>query len=162
MKNWRDRSTAVWNALVMLGLVIVVLGGERSASAAAALQQNQVVIELFVRSDSQQSKLAKEFLSDLAQRRAGIRLKVYDVLSDRDALAKLWQLAKRFGQAQPQVPSAYLCDRLFVGFRDGRALEDCLTIHAYVRAGCMYCRNARAFLGELQSRWPAIRVVSAH
>ncbi len=129
---------------------------------AAAPATNTVTIEAFVRQDSEQCTRALEFLNELADRRSGIDLRVYDVIQDKQALGRVWQLARRFKRDKAGAPTIYLCDRIVVGFRDaettGRVIEDMLTIHAYLREGCSKCRAAKEYLAGLQQRWPAVRV----
>lgn len=145
-------------ALSLWGLLAVAGDVPENRATDEPEQVNNIVIELFVREDSEQCRLAKDFATDLDHRRDGIELKIHNVQEDQVALKRLWSITHRFGQSQAKLPSAYVCQRLFVGFRDGSALEDCLTIHAFVRSGCSYCRDARAYLADLQRRWPAIRV----
>ena len=123
---------------------------------------NTVVMELFVRGDSDQCQAAARFLADMQDRRTGVEVVMHDVKEDRDALVRLWKLAKQFGHEKAGVPSVFAADRWIVGFRDaqttGRDLENLLQIHAYVRPGCRHCRDARIFLDDLCRRWPALRV----
>ncbi len=79
--------------------------------------QQDVVIELFYRGDSDQSLQAKDFLEQLRQRRPGIEVKAYDVLEDKFQLKRLWLLSKQFGHEKGQAPTIFLCNNLIVGFR---------------------------------------------
>jgi glutaredoxin len=85
------------------------------------------------------------------------------VLADNEALKRLWKLAKRQGFDQPTVPAYYAYGQIKFGFADAEAtrreIEDLYTIHAYTREGCPHCRDAKAFLKDLQRRRPGIRVV---
>ena len=123
---------------------------------------NDVVVELFYRGDSPQSMQALEFLNGLADRRAGIKVKAYDVLNDPGQLKRLWQLSKQFGFEKAGSPTFYLCNSLKVGFRDaatsGAQVEALFNIKAYVRPGCKHCKAGKRFLNEMVQRWPALRV----
>jgi hypothetical protein len=67
-------------------------------SVGEAEKTNRVVIELFYRSDSEQSQNAKKFLQEFQAGNSGIEVKAYDLLEDKKQLARLWQLSKRFGR----------------------------------------------------------------
>ena len=125
-------------------------------------KSNSVVIELFYRSDSDQSQNAQQFLEQLVQRRPGIEAKAYDVLKDRQQLKRLWQLSKQFGHEQAKVPTFFLCNRLQIGFPDpqasGAQIENLLNIKAYIRPGCKHCQAGKQFLDDLVLRRPALRV----
>ncbi len=149
-----------------LTIFLISLLGNSPLVARQAIEDhsksNAVVIELFYRSDSDQSQNAKQFLSDLSQRRPGIEVKAYDVLTDQQQLKRLWQLSKQFGYEQAKVPTFFLCNRLQIGFPNpqasGAEIEDLLTIKAYVRPGCKHCQAGKEFLDDLVIRWPALRV----
>ena len=123
---------------------------------------NKVVIELFYRSDSQQSKTAEQYLGQLKQQQPGLEIKTYDVLEDKQQLKRLWDLSKSHGLEKAGLPTIYMCNRLKVGFRDtasgGRFIEDQLTIKAYIRPGCKHCIAGKAFLDQMVQRWPAVNV----
>ena len=137
-----------------LTIFLISLLGNSPLVARQAIEDhsksNAVVIELFYRSDSDQSQNAKQFLSDLSQRRPGIEVKAYDVLTDQQQLKRLWQLSKQFGYEQAKVPTFFLCNRLQIGFPNpqasGAEIEDLLTIKAYVRPGCKHCQAGKEFL----------------
>ena len=61
---------------------------------------NQVVIDLFVRPESQQCQRTQQFLEGLQSRRSGVELRVHDVIEDPQALAQLWKVARRFGHSR--------------------------------------------------------------
>lgn len=122
-----------------------------------------VVIELFYRSDSDQSLKSKQFLEELQKRRPGIDVKAYDLLNDKPQLKRMLELTKQFGHEKPGLPSIYLCNTLQLGFRDaqstGAQIEDLLTINAYIRPGCKHCKAGKKFLNSMVLRYPAVRVV---
>lgn len=124
-------------------------------------EPNDVVVEVFYRPDSELSTKALELLEEI-ERQPGVRVKKYDVLADNEALKRLWKLAKRQGFDQPTVPAYYAYGQIKFGFADAettrREIEDLYTIHAFTREGCPHCRDAKAFLKQLQQRRPGIRV----
>ncbi len=147
-------------------LILVIVFAAIEIRAQDVVQQprvtNNVVIELFYRSDSPQSINAEEYLRQLQQRRPGIEIKTYDVLSDKQQLKRLWEISKNAGREKAGLPTFYLCDRLKVGFRDaqssGAQIEDLLNIRAYLRPGCQHCKAGKEFLDQMILRWPAIKI----
>ena len=150
--NLRSRLLAVILLTFMMGLP--------STCAGQTAPTNPVVIEVFSRSDSEQSQRAAQFLGQLQASRAGIEVRNYDVNVNREALVRLWQLSKRFGYEKAGVPAIYVADRLLIGFRDaqttGREIEQYLHVEAFLRPGCRHCRDARRFLDGLRQRWPGL------
>ncbi|HVW36010.1 MAG TPA: glutaredoxin [Pirellulales bacterium] len=134
----------------------------REQSGDRAGDANDVIVEVFYRPDSELSTKALELLEEI-ERQPGVRVKKYDVLADNDALKRLWKLAKRQGVDQPTVPAYFAYGQIKFGFADKettrREIEELYTIHAYTREGCPHCRDAKAFLKQLQQRRPGIRVV---
>jgi hypothetical protein len=126
------------------------------------IQPNDVVIELFVRSGSEQCQQAEAFLRQLQRDRVGIAVHIHDVVEDRNARAQLWKLSRRFGYENAGVPSFFLADNLLLGFRDaqttGRNITNLLQIRAFIRPGCRHCQAAQEFFGGLIQRWPALTV----
>lgn len=129
---------------------------------AQEVNSRKLVIELFVRPESDQCEQAEKFLKDLSERREGIEVKIHDVTTDKEALARLWKLAKQFGKEKAELPTVYFCNSIKVGFLDaettGQNIESYLTIRAFVRTECPHCDDAKAFLKEFSQRWPAIKV----
>ena len=122
-----------------------------------------VVVEAFYRPDSELSTKALELLDQIKAEQPGVRVKTYNVLEDQQSLVRLWKLAKRQGVDKPTVPAYYAYGQIKFGFADAEAtrreIEDLYTIHAFTREGCPHCRDAKAFLKQLQQRRPSIRVV---
>lgn len=139
---------------LLAALVILI------TETATAQSVETLGIELYVRPDSTQCQQAEAFLADLAERRQGIAYRVIDVTKDKQGLARLWTLTKRFGRDEAKLPSIYMTDRLWVGFgpQTGASLEAGLTIDAYVRPGCPHCRDAKRFLDRMAPRWPALSI----
>ena len=164
-----SRHVLVVFVIILLISVLLLLSANLISPKQLSAQQqatrkpsgNAVVVELFYRSDSQQSIEAEQYLKKLGLRR-GIEVKAHDVLKDRDQLKRLWQLSKRFGLEKAKVPTFYLCDRLIVGFQDasytGARFDEMLRIKAYVRPGCKHCIAGRQFLDDLVQRWPALSI----
>ncbi len=147
--------------LVLVAALIV--GNDTIACAVCdqGAKSNDVVIELFYRSDKEQSQQAITFLNELAERRPGLVVKKYDILEDKPALTRLWDLSKQFGYEKAGVPTFYFCNSLKVGFSmdyTAPLIENYLTIRAFVRQGCPHCRDAKLFLDKMVRRWPALNV----
>ena len=147
--------TATW-----LSSLFLVVGW--ATPLVAQTPMNQVVMEVFIRGDSERSEQAANFANELAKRRTGLKIKVHDVLIDQAQLSRLWKLAKEGGRDKPVVPMFYSCNRLYFGYageeKSGPAIEDLLTAHVYTRDTCPKCRSAKAFIRrQVQPQWPAIR-----
>jgi glutaredoxin len=73
-------------------------------------------IEVFVREGCSHCEAAKSFLGELARERPGLRVAFVDVSRDPDALARLNDISRRAGIAQPGVPTIRIGGELIVGF----------------------------------------------
>lgn len=123
--------------------------------------QNTVRMEVFVRADSDISVQAAQYAKRLGERRRGLDVVIHDVIEDRQQLSRLWRIARHSGREKPVVPAFYCCDRLYFGFsseaKTGPAVENLFTADVYTRSTCSKCKAAKAFIGQLSQRWPAIR-----
>lgn len=132
--------------------------GKPPDTAAAQVLQ----FDLYVRPDSPLCDQATEAARKFCKARGGVELNVLDVVADRSALAKYWELMKQYGVQKPVLPVFYACQQLKVGFADDEGdarFAELFTIHAYVRQGCQHCRDATTFLNGLARRWPGVRIV---
>lgn len=147
-------------AMIFVGVWLLLTGAVRSASAQTAV--NNVTLEVFVRNDVESCQTGAEYARELAKQRGGIELRIYDVLADDDALRRFWALATRHKIEKPGMPMFFVFDQLRTGFTDaassGPTINELLTIDVYSREGCPHCRDAKHFLTELLTRWPALRV----
>jgi glutaredoxin len=153
--------------MIILAALLVLLSTPLASSAAEAepgkaAPANEILLEVFVRSDSEHSQRAAAFARQFPGTHPGVRLQIHDVLNDEAARRQFWALAKKFGAAKPGLPAFFACNRARFGFADattsGRAIEDLFVIRAFVREGCPHCRDAKRFLSALQRRWPALRI----
>lgn len=121
------------------------------------------VVELFVRGNGDQSRAGREYLQRHYADRPGITIKIRDVLSSKEDLARMWQLARHFRIDKPLLPAFYVSGRLQCGWNEesvGEFLDESLTIEAFVRRGCPHCAAARPFLQNiLAPRYPGYRLV---
>ena len=151
---------SILKAATCLSSVLLLIGFATPLGAQTSV--NQVVMEVFIRGDSERSERAANFAHELAKRRTGLTIKVHDVLEDQAQLSRLWKLAKEGGRDKPVVPMFYSCNRLYFGYageeKSAAAIEDLLTAHVYTRDTCPKCRSAKAFIRrQIQPQWPAIR-----
>jgi glutaredoxin len=148
--------------LVASFLLLSTPVASRAAGGGEAAPTNEMVLEAFVRHDSEHSQRAAAFVRQLPSTHPGIRVELHDVLDDETARQRFWDLAKKFGAAKPGLPAFFACNRARFGFADastsGRAIEDLFSIRAFVREGCPHCRDAKRFLSALHERWPALRI----
>lgn len=155
-------TSRVWLTVSLVLLVYPVLSAANDSRDDGASQTHDVVIELFMRSDSKQSESAQAYLEELQQQRAGIVVKSYDLLNDQAALRRLYDLARRFGRDKPSIPTIYLGDRMIVGFPDratsGKQIEELLKVRVFVRPGCRHCHEAQQFFNAYARHWPAVRI----
>jgi hypothetical protein len=146
----------------LVALVVVASGARVEATELQGDSSGEILLEVFTRSDSEMSARAAEYARDLGKRTPGLRVNVYDVLSDQEQLARLWSVSKSSGREKPVVPAFRSCDRMHFGFASagetGPKIQDLYAFHVYTRSTCPRCRNAKAFFARLQSRWPALRV----
>lgn len=145
-------------------LMLAIFAGLLSAAETTPLQSAPVKcvqLELFVKSNDEACTKAKAFCGKLRESRAGLTILVHDTETDAVARQRVDQLTKRLGYASTEYPSFYVYDQLARGFQIEKIgadqIEALLTIHIYVRTGCGHCRDARAFLTELQPRYPAFK-----
>ncbi len=160
MPGWQGAKLALARA----GWIVALLGLSTSLSQAQTSPGAQKIpVEIFLRTDSDQCQRARVFLEKLAKERTGLDLRIHDVVQDQAALRRVWELSRRHKLETAGLPTIYVCDRLRVGFQDdqttGRAIEELLTLHAFLRQGCPKCARAKAYLGTFHRRWPAIRIV---
>ncbi|MGD9724170.1 MAG: hypothetical protein AB7O59_23220 [Pirellulales bacterium] len=137
----------------------IAMSGEPGAAPAPA---NVLTLEVFIRSDSDRSSRAAEFVRQLPKKRRGLRVVVHDLFRDTDARQLFADRCKKFAVANPALPAFFACNQVRLGFADaaksGPAIENLFTIRAFVRQGCVHCRDAKRFLADLEQRWPAVRV----
>lgn len=125
-----------------------------------SLTANLVNLELFVRSDLPSGKEAIAYVNRLQQRVVGLRVQIHEVQKDRQQLARLYELTKKFGRSKPVVPAFHACNRMYFGFEDeiksGPRIEELMTVDVYTRVTCSKCNTAKLFIKDLKKRWPAI------
>ena len=110
---------AAWFAAFRLAAAITLLAGlcaGLSIPAGAADAVPPAEIEVFVREGCAHCEAAKGFLDELSRERPGLRVVFVDVRRDPDALARLIEISRRAGIAQPGVPTIRIGGELIVGF----------------------------------------------
>ncbi len=134
-----------------------------AAQQPATETSNKIKVEVFIRPDSPRCEKALEYFDDLANQRSGLDVVVHDVIKDQVQLKRLWDLAKKAGYEKPAVPMVFCCRKIHIGFDDsattGPKIEDLFTMHVYTRWTCPRCNNAKAFLRQMQTRWPGLNIV---
>ena len=101
--------------LAGLLIVLAILPGG-AGSAMAANEARSPEIEVFVREGCPHCEAAKVFLGELALERPDLRVTLVDIRREPDALARLNELSRTAGIAQPGVPTMRIGSRLIVGF----------------------------------------------
>ncbi|HVX59075.1 MAG TPA: glutaredoxin domain-containing protein [Pirellulales bacterium] len=151
-------ASAIWGQ----GPIWAVAALPGSPLRAADHQVGDVILEVFYLPDSDLSTKALQLAAEMERKQPGLRVVTYDVLKDHGALTRLWKLAKRQGVEKPTAPAFYAYGQMKFGFLDPestrREIQQLYTIHAFTREGCPHCRDAKAFLQQLQRRRPGIRV----
>jgi glutaredoxin len=97
-------------------ILVASLFAGHSTPVAAADAPPPPEIEIFVREGCAHCDAAKSFFDELARERPGLRVAFVDVRRDPDALARLIEIARRAGIAQPGVPTIRIGGELIVGF----------------------------------------------
>ena len=164
-RQW-ELMSAIKNMTMLLALFLLLLIPPASRAGAAERAKvppaNEMLLEVFVRSDSEHSQRAAAFAPQFPSTHPGVRIEVHDVLDNETARRRFRDLAKKFGAAKPGLPAFFACNRARFGFADattsGRSIEDLFIVRAFVREGCPHCRDAKRFLSALQQRWPALRI----
>ncbi len=106
---------ALCAALAVAGLCLAVPLTDRSAFASEPAS-SEYDLEVFVREGCPHCAAAKIFLDELGRDRPGLRTVIYDVGTDRAALARLKDLASRHGMRTLGVPAFYLRGQLIIGY----------------------------------------------
>lgn len=110
---------SLWFPAFRLAAAIILVAGlfaGQSIPVAAADAVPPSEIEVFVREGCPHCEAAKSFLGELARERPGLRVAFVDVRRDPDALARLIEISRRAGIAQPGVPTMRIGGELIVGF----------------------------------------------
>ncbi|MCA9135511.1 MAG: hypothetical protein KDB00_02100 [Planctomycetales bacterium] len=144
-------------------LALVLYGTALSQTIQVDEGANTIRLEVFVRSDRESSDEVKAYIEVLKSRTKGLDVQLTDVLEDKPALVRLYELSKRAGRDKPVLPAFHACDRMYFGFggaqQSGPAIEQLFTANLYTRSTCPRCQSLKAFLPKLQRRWPAIKFV---
>jgi len=109
----------LWFWPLRLAAAIILVAGVfagLSIPAAAADAVPPLEIEVFVREGCAHCEAAKDFLGELARERPSLRVAFVDVRRDPGALARLIEISRRAGIAQPGVPTISIGGELIVGF----------------------------------------------
>lgn len=119
-------------------------------------------IEVFTRKNCGQCEEAEKFLAELSKERHTVRVTYRDVVEDKAALKRLYELSRHFGIKTAGVPAILVCNQFIVGYQDdqttGRRIEDLLTIEVFAREGCPHCAATKEFLVDLERRYPGLLV----
>ena len=122
---------------------------------------HQVTLDVYIRSDSERCDRLREFLDELARKRRGLNIVVHNTSTDDGAKQEALELCNRYRIPNPGVPVVHVMDRLHVGYSDtasGRErIASLLSVEVFTRNGCNRCRDAKAFLRDLEKRWPALK-----
>lgn len=147
----------------LLGVCLLVAFSAAAATAWSQEKPRTITLDVFIRPDSTRCQAAADFASALAKERSGVEVRVHDVVADRAQLERYWFLVKHYKITNAGLPAFFTCGQFKVGFSDaatsGQGVRDLVTLHAYVREGCGRCREAKAFLSRLSTRWPGLRIV---
>jgi glutaredoxin len=87
-----------------------------AAGARGEVTHAQSELDLFSREGCPYCAAAKTFLEELQRERPSLRIRIYDVGHDADALARLQALASAQGIRAPGVPAFWVKGELIVGF----------------------------------------------
>ncbi len=98
------------------GILAAVLLLGQALPAAAEQASPPPEIEVFVREGCAHCEAARAFLDELARERPGLRVTLVDIRRDPGALARLGEIARQAGIAQPGVPIMLVGAELIVGF----------------------------------------------
>jgi glutaredoxin len=97
-------------------LLLALLAAIQSIAAPDRVSAGSTEIELYVSEGCPHCAAAKAFIDELAQERPDLHVKVVDIRHDPGALARLQDLSRTAGVAQPGVPTIRIGTALVVGF----------------------------------------------
>ena len=109
-------SSRAFRARAAARLLAVLLCTTLVTVALASVDRPGVDLEVFVREGCPHCADAKTFLTGLQERLPALRIAIYDVGDDPDALARLIELAKQQNVHSIGVPAFYVADHLLIGY----------------------------------------------
>ena len=145
-------------------LIACTIAFQTGPLSAQVVRQEPAVLmvrmDIFVRSDRDSAGRVEVYARDLERRIKGLDIRVHDVIKDQDQLRRLYVLSREVGRPKPVLPAFYVCRRMYYGFVDrptsGPAIESLLNANLYTRSTCSRCQQLKAFLPQLQRKWPEI------
>jgi glutaredoxin len=150
-----------WPARMLAWLALFALFTPLSSAIAA--ETRCVILEVFVRGDSERSTQAREFIDKTYGARKGVKIVYRDVEAKESNLERLYSIAKHFKIETPGLPAVYVAGRFDHGWDEkvspGR-LDEALTVEVFVRHDCPRCQQAKPFLqNTVAPKYPGFKFV---
>ena len=146
--------------VILIGTLVFV--GQTQAQVAGG--SRTVALELYLNgTNSEQTALLVAAKESLAER-PGVSLAVHDLDGGQSGVAqqRLDRLTQYYSIQSPRLPLLYGCKTLVHGVSDRdewcRQIDALLRMDVFTRAGCQRCARARAYLNELEPKYPGIDV----
>ena len=115
----RSALARMWFQAFQLGgavtLLAALLAGQINPALAAEVASPPAIV-VFVREGCAHCEAAKSFLGELALERPGLRVSFIDIRREHDALARLREISRNAGIAQPGVPTILVGAEVIIGF----------------------------------------------
>jgi len=154
------RALRCWLPILLSGATIL------SLTDASALAQGDeprcAVIELYVGDDAELDKAVTETMEKFVKTRTNVFIRQYDI-QEEPSQERLGKVLKYFNIEKAQTPVAYTCGTLLLNNQDQKRLtlrvNNALTVHTFVRAGCPHCAAAKQFLAKMEPKYPCFRFV---
>lgn len=149
--------------LTCLIFLLTILLGPVYAHPLSADETRCAVLEVFLKGDTERSRLARQFVEKTYSQRPGLIIVYRDVeANDRD-LNRYWDMVDHFKIEKPTLPSFLVSSRVETGWDPTgtpNRLAEALSVEVFVRDGCAHCQAAHPVLFEqLASRYPGYRFV---
>ena len=150
----------------LFGILFATLLLNTAGSSCLSAQERQYQffkMEFFYDSSDDASAAQKEAFDKYAEQRPGLKLFYRDIHENEKSQKRLKELEDYFGLKERKLPAIYGLKYFITDIETDaklkKKLDNVLTLTAYVRNGCPHCRDAKAFLGKYNSRYPALKIV---
>lgn len=142
---------------------VTLLASLTPLPASTAAETRCVILEVFVRGDSERSVQARTFVEKTYSGKTGIKLVVRDVEAKESNLARFYDIAKHFKVESPGLPAFYVAGRFDHGWDEKvtpARLDEALTVEVFVRHDCPRCQQGKPFLqNTVAPKYPGFKFV---
>jgi glutaredoxin len=121
-----------------------------------------IALEVYTRaSDAQAAEAVKELEKHIASKR-GVKVRVYDLDSEPDAVTRLDKIVSAYKLEAPKMPFLYGLNHTFSGPADATTwksrVDESLRVEIFTRRGCSRCAKAKDYLPTFQAKYPGLEL----